>query len=157
MIPGEQWQKCRVPAFMAGYKLTLRQVIRIHILEGMENIAPDLPVRPVEILEQKTIGATLGVESVQKSFFAGAVGLVLLFIFLIFMYGRFGILASMALMIYSTIVVALFKAIPVVLTLPGMAGFVLSIAMATDANILIFERIKEEMLWGRPKNLAINN
>ena len=110
---------------------------------------------PVEILEQKTVGATLGGESVNKSFTAGVVGLWLVFMFLVFMYKRLGILAGLALLIYSLTTLAIFKLIPVVLTLPGIAGFVLSIGMATDANILVFERIKEEISWGRPKNLAI--
>lgn len=113
-----------------------------------------LPV-PVEILEQKTIGATLGAESINKSFFAGAVGLFLVMIFLIIAYGRLGVLADIALLIYTMLVIALFKIIPVVVTLPGIAGFILSIGVAADANILIFERIKEESRWGTPRNLAI--
>lgn len=113
-----------------------------------------LPV-PVEVLEQETIGATLGQDSVNKSFFAGAVGLLLVVMFLIYKYGRLGLLASLALGIYSVVVLSIFKIIPVVLTLPGIAGFILSIGMATDANILIFERVNEEILWGKPRNLAI--
>ncbi len=114
-----------------------------------------LPV-PVKILQQETIGATLGADSIHKSFYAAAVGLLLVFVFLIFRYGKLGALAGVALIIYSLIVLAIFKLIPVVLTLPGIAGFILSIGMATDANILIFERIKEEVLWGKPSNIAIN-
>lgn len=114
-----------------------------------------LPI-PVQVLQQETIGATLGDQSVQKSFFAGAVGLILVLIFLIFKYGRLGALAGVALVIYSLIILAIFKLIPIVLTLPGIAGFILSIGMATDANILIFERIKEELTWGKPKNLALH-
>ncbi|KKS15761.1 MAG: preprotein translocase subunit SecD, preprotein translocase subunit SecD [candidate division WWE3 bacterium GW2011_GWC1_41_7] len=113
-----------------------------------------LPV-PVEVLEQKTIGATLGTESVQKSFFAGSVGLLLVLVYMVFMYHRLGILAGIALIIYSVVTLAIFKLVPVVLTLPGIAGFILTIGMATDANILIFERIKEEVLWGKPNSLAI--
>ncbi len=113
-----------------------------------------LPV-PVEVLEQKTIGATLGAESIQKSFFAGAVGLLLVFLFLVFLYGKFGFIAGIALIIYAVVTLAIFKIIPVVITLPGIAGFILSIGMATDANILIFERIREELSWGKPRNLAI--
>lgn len=113
-----------------------------------------LPV-PVEVMEQKTIEATLGSKSVEKSFFAGLVGLLLVFIFMIVMYGRLGVLADVALVIYALVVLSLFKIIPVVLTLPGIAGFVLSIGMATDASILVFERIKEELVWGKPRNLAI--
>ena len=114
-----------------------------------------LPV-PVKVLEQETIGATLGAESVQKSFFAAGVGLLLVVLFLIFRYGRLGILAGIALFIYSVLTLAIFKLFPVVLTLPGIAGFILSIGMATDANVLVFERVKEEIFWGKPKNLAIH-
>lgn len=114
-----------------------------------------LPV-PVHVLEQETIGATLGSESVKKSFFAGIVGLLIVVLFLIFKYKGFGILASVSLLIYTVITLAIFKLIPVVLTLPGIAGFILSIGMATDANILIFERIKEEIMWGKPKSIAIH-
>lgn len=113
-----------------------------------------LPI-PVEVLEQETIGATLGSESIDKSFFAGLVGLALVLIFMIYKYGKLGLLSGIALSIYSVIVLAIFKTIPVVLTLPGIAGFVLSIGMATDANILIFERINEELYWNKPRNLAI--
>ncbi len=113
-----------------------------------------LPV-PVEVLEQKTVGATLGEESVKASFFAGAVGLVLVIIFMIYAYGRYGILAGVALIIYSVVTLAIFKLIPVVLTLPGIAGFILSIGVATDANILVFERVREEKRWGAPTGLAI--
>jgi preprotein translocase subunit SecD len=114
-----------------------------------------LPV-PVTVLQQETIGATLGGDSVQRSFFAAIVGILLVVGFLIFRYGRLGLLAGFSLIIYSSIVLTIFKIIPVVLTLPGIAGFVLSIGMATDANILIYERVKEELLWGKPTDLAIH-
>lgn len=113
-----------------------------------------LPV-PVQVLEQKTIGATLGTESVNKSFVAGALGLLLVLAFMIVMYGSLGVLSGIALIIYAFLVLAIFKFIPVVLTLPGIAGFILSVGMATDANILIFERVKEEIRWGKPRNLAM--
>jgi preprotein translocase subunit SecD len=113
-----------------------------------------LPV-PVEVLEQKTVGATLGDESVKKSFFAGIVGLILVILFMIYAYGRYGILAGIALFVYAVVTLAIFKAVPVVLTLPGIAGFILSIGVATDANILVFERIREEKRWGAPTGLAI--
>ena len=113
-----------------------------------------LPV-PVSIIQQQTVGATLGQESIQKSFIAGLVGLLVVLIFMVFMYGRLGLLADAALIMYTFVIAAIFKLVPVVLTLPGIAGFVLSIGMATDANILVFERIKEEILWGKPKSLAI--
>jgi preprotein translocase subunit SecD len=115
-----------------------------------------LPIS-VSVIEQRTIGATLGAESINKSFFAGVVGLSMVLIFMVYMYKRMGILAAVSLITYTIIVLAIFKLIPVVLTLPGIAGFVLSIGVASDANILIFERIKEEMLWGKPHNLAIKH
>lgn len=115
-----------------------------------------LPV-PVEILEQRTIGPTLGQESVNRSIFAGTIGLLLVVLFMVAYYRRLGVLASVALIIYGLITLALYKLIPVVLTLPGLAGFILSIGMAVDANILIFERIKEELRLGKPFSLALEN
>ncbi len=113
-----------------------------------------LPI-PVEVLEQKTVGATLGLESVKKSFIAGIVGLLLVMLFMIYAYGRYGILADIALFIYALVILAIFKLVPVVLTLPGIAGIILSIGVATDANILVFERVREEKRWGAPTSLAI--
>lgn len=114
-----------------------------------------LPV-PVKVLEQETIGATLGGDSVQRSFFAAIIGIALVVGFLVFRYGKLGLLAGFSLIVYSSIVLTIFKLIPVVLTLPGIAGFILSIGMATDANILIFERYKEELLWGKPVSVALH-
>jgi len=113
-----------------------------------------LPV-PIKIVEQKNIGATLGEESVQKSLRAGLIGLSLVIIFMIAYYGKLGVLAGIALVIYGLITLAIYKLIPVTLTLPGIAGFILSIGMAVDANILIFERIKEELREGRPLKQAM--
>ncbi len=110
---------------------------------------------PIKLVEQKNIGPTLGASEVQKSIFAGTVGLLMVLLFMIIYYGRLGIIASMALIIYGLISFAIFRVIPVVLTLPGVAGFILSIGMAVDANILIFERIKEEMRKGRDFEIAI--
>lgn len=113
-----------------------------------------LPV-PISILQQQTIGATLGTESVQKSLKAGAVGLGVVMIFMIVLYGRLGLIADFALLLYTALVVAIFKIIPVTLTLPGIAGFILSIGMAVDASILAFERIREEVKWGKPRGVAL--
>ena len=113
-----------------------------------------LPV-PIKIVEQKNIGATLGEESVQKSLRAGLIGLSLVIIFMIAYYGRLGVLAGIALVIYGLITLAIYKLIPVTLTLPGIAGFILSVGMAVDANILIFERMKEELREGRPLKQAM--
>lgn len=110
---------------------------------------------PVKIIQQKTIGATLGQDSVNKSLVAGAVGLGVVALFMIAKYKKLGIFADLALIIYSLLTLAIFKLIPVTLTLAGIAGFILSIGMAVDANILIFERMKEEIRWGRNKPAAI--
>lgn len=113
-----------------------------------------LPV-PISVVEQKNIGATLGAESVLKSLVAGLVGLVVIWIFMIANYGLKGVVADIALLAYVLLSLALFKLVPVTMTLAGIAGFILSIGMAVDANILIFERIKEEIRWGRSKSAAL--
>jgi len=110
---------------------------------------------PIKIVEQRSIGATLGNESIIKSLVAGAIGLVVIWLFMIVNYGLKGLLADVALTIYVLLSLALFKLIPVTLTLAGIGGFVLSVGMAVDANILIFERIKEELRWGRPLSAAL--
>jgi preprotein translocase subunit SecD len=102
-----------------------------------------LPVG-VSLVEQRTVGAILGAESVEKSVKAGLVGLVMVLIFMILAYGKLGLVADVALIIFGVLTLALYKLIPVVLTLPGIAGFLLSVGMAVDSNILIFERFKEE-------------
>ena len=103
----------------------------------------------IEVLEQKNIGASLGDESVQKSIIAGVVGLALVILFMVLYYGWLGVISSLALIIYAILTIAIYKIIGVVLTLPGIAGLILTIGMAVDANILIFERMKEEQRAGR--------
>ncbi len=115
-----------------------------------------LPVG-AEIIEENSVGPTLGADSIQKSKVAGAIGLALVMIFMILYYRAPGVISCIALLIYSIIVFAIFKIIPVTLTLAGIAGFVLSIGMAVDANILIFERTKEELRAGRSLFTAINS
>ncbi len=102
-----------------------------------------LPV-PISLIEERTIGATLGALSIKESVLAGTVGVVMVAIFMILAYGKLGIVADIGLFIFAVITLALYKLIPVTLTLPGIAGFMLSIGMAVDSNILIFERFKEE-------------
>ncbi len=114
-----------------------------------------LPV-PIELISRQTVGATLGQESVQKSLIAGLIGLLAVAIFMIAYYRLPGILAVAALIIYALIVLAIFKLIPVTLTLAGVAGFILSIGMAVDANVLIFERFREEARQGKPLSAAID-
>jgi preprotein translocase subunit SecD len=113
-----------------------------------------LPV-PIKLIEQRNIGATLGSESVQKSTQAGLIGLLMVIVFMAAYYGRLGILADIALLIYGLLTLALYKLFPVTLTLPGIAGFILSVGMAVDANILIFERMKEEIRAGKSRVVAM--
>lgn len=107
-----------------------------------------LPV-PLKVVNTRTIGPTLGQDSVRLSQNAGLIGFFTVALFMILYYRLPGIVAVMALAMYSAITFALFKIIPVTLTLPGIAGFVLSVGVAVDANILIFERMKEELRGGR--------
>ena len=113
-----------------------------------------LPV-PITVLEQRTIGASLGSESVRASLQAGLLGILLVMLFMILYYGWSGVLASMALSIYALLTIALYKIFGVTITVPGLAGLLLSIGMAVDANILIFERMKEEQRMWRPFLLAM--
>jgi preprotein translocase subunit SecD len=114
-----------------------------------------LPV-PVKIVERLSIGPTLGEESVRRSVIAGIIGLSVVIIFMALYYRLPGIIADLALITYALVSIMLFKLVPVVLTLPGIAGFILSIGMAVDANILIFERLKEELRAGRTLRQAID-
>lgn len=114
-----------------------------------------LPI-PVKIVQTQTIGPTLGEESVRKSIVAGVIGIITVILFMALYYRLPGILADLALLVYALLSLMLFKTIPVVLTLPGIAGFILSIGMAVDANVLIFERLKEELRAGRTLRQAID-
>ena len=109
---------------------------------------------PLKIESQSRVGPTIGSDAIQKSITATIIGLTSIAVFMIFYYRSLGIFAVIALFIYSLITLAVFKLIPVTLTLAGIAGYVLSIGMAVDANILIFERIKEEIRWGKPMHEA---
>jgi preprotein translocase subunit SecD len=113
-----------------------------------------LPI-PIKVVESQTVGATLGADSVKRSETAGFIGLLIVVLFMIIFYRLPGFIADLALMVYALISLMLFKSIPVVLTLSGIAGFILSIGMAVDANILIFERLKEELRSGRGLHQAI--
>ncbi|HVB13831.1 MAG TPA: protein translocase subunit SecD [Candidatus Dormibacteraeota bacterium] len=108
----------------------------------------------IELGQVTSVSASLGKQSVQQSLTAGAFGLLLVVLFMMLYYRFPGFLASIALVFYAAIVLAVFKLIPVVLTLPGLAGFILSVGMAVDANVLIFERMKEELRQDRPLELA---
>lgn len=118
-----------------------------------------LPV-PVDLVSQRTIGATLGAESISRSIVAGVIGVLAVVIFMIMSYRWAGVLAAAALVLYVIFNIAFFKLSsitpwPIVLTLAGIAGFVLSVGMAVDANILIFERMKEELRSGKSVKSAL--
>ena len=110
--------------------------------------AGSLPTKVV-ILEERTVGATLGQDSIEKSLIAGVVGIAMVMLFMLVIYGVPGMVANVALVLYTLTTLAIFRAMPVTLTLAGIAGFILSIGMAVDANILIFERTKEELAAGK--------
>lgn len=131
-----------------GFTLEQAKALSIQLNAGA------LPV-PIKIVEQRNVGATLGVESIQKSLIAGAIGISIVILFMIAYYGVSGVLASLALLVYTLLTFALFKLLSVTLTLAGIAGFILSIGMAVDANILIFERMREEIRWGKKRVAAI--
>jgi preprotein translocase subunit SecD len=114
-----------------------------------------LPATP-KVLSSYDVSATLGADSVNRSIAAGVIGLAIVILFMIAYYRLPGLLASLALLAYAAIVIALFKAWPITLTLAGLAGFILSVGMAVDANVLIFERFKEEVRAGRTVAAAVD-
>jgi preprotein translocase subunit SecD len=105
---------------------------------------------PLEVIQSRTVGPTLGQDSIEKSILAGVIGIGIVGLFMILYYRVPGLISVIALLIYTAIVFAIFKLVPVTLTLAGIAGFILSIGMAVDANVLIFSRTKEELRQGRP-------
>ncbi len=113
-----------------------------------------LPV-PLSVVENRTVGPTLGQDSVNKSVVAGIIGLGTVLLFMTLYYRLPGVLASLALCVYTLVIFAIYRLVPVVLTLPGIAGLLLSIGMAVDANILIFERMKEELRAGKSLRASI--
>lgn len=126
---------------------------------AIELNAGALPV-PIKLISQHFVGPTLGQESVNRSLIAGIIGLSIVAIYMAVYYGILGLVADGALVVYTILILAIFKTgffvlPPVTLTLAGIAGFILSIGMAVDANILIFERMKEETRWGKNKQLAL--
>jgi len=153
-----------IAILLDGYPVTM-PTVQVEIIDGNAQItgsftvdeakalsvqlnAGALPV-PVSVLSQKNIPATLGADSIRKSITAGAIGLSMVIVFMIGNYGWMGFIASIGLVLYGIFTLALYKLIPVVLSLPGIAGFLLSVGMAVDSNILIFERYKEEIRSGR--------
>jgi len=114
-----------------------------------------LPI-PLVVVETRTVGPTLGQDSLQKSMLAGLVGFIIVVLFMIIFYRLSGLMAVLSILIYALIVFAIFRGVPVTLTLAGIAGFLLSTGSALDANILIFERIKEELRAGKNLKLSLD-
>lgn len=110
---------------------------------------------PLKLVSQQTIGATLGSDSLTSTLWAGLVGAILVMIFMMMYYKNLGVFASIALIIYTVILLSLFKLLGVTMTLAGIAGLILSVGMAVDANVLIFERSKEELRKGGNRHTAI--
>lgn len=151
--------------FVDGFPITNPPTVSQPILDGKGIITGDfsleqakqlsisinsgaLPVS-IKLVEQRSIGPSLGAEHIRKSLVAGIVGLIGVMLFMVLYYGRLGIIAAVGLLLYGLVSFAIFKLFSLVLTLPGIAGFILSIGMAVDSNILIFERIKEEARKGK--------
>lgn len=110
---------------------------------------------PIKLLSQTSVGATLGKDSIDKGIYAGIIGLIVVSLFMIGNYGYLGFISVLGLTIYGLITLSLYRLIPVTLTFPGIVGFILSVGMAVDSNILIFERMKEEVRMGKPWNVAM--
>ena len=122
----------------AGYRADLAATLNAGRLPGK-----------IAIVESNSVGATLGFDSVRRSVLAGALGLAVVVIFMVAYYRLPGLVASLALAFYAAVTLAVYKLLPVTVTLAGIAGFVLSVGMAVDANVLIFERLREELRTGR--------
>lgn len=123
-------------------------------IEGARKLARNLNAgaldAPISLVFQETVGPSLGQDSLKRMIQAAVAGFGAVAVFMVLWYRLPGLIAVVALCIYSILVLALFKLVPVTMTLPGIAGFILSIGMAVDANILIFSRMREERKWGRP-------
>ena len=138
-------------AFIQGAGFTFERVRDIALLlEGGR-----LPV-PIVLIQERDVDAILGADSLRKSTIAGAVGLALVLLFMVAYYRAAGLVAAIALTMYAVLLLAVFKMLPVTLTLSGIAAGILSVGMAVDANILIFERMKEELRAGRTLLSSIN-
>ena len=133
---------------ITGVRLNEARTLAIQLNAGA------VPV-PISIIEERTVDATLGSDSIRKSIIAGEIAFLVVGLFLILYYRLPGLLATLALVVYTLLTLAVFKLMPVTLTLAGIAAFILSIGMAVDANILIFERMREELRWGKTLGAAI--
>ena len=159
-----------IAVFLDGEEL-ISPVAQAHIRDGRSQITGNfnresartlsvqlksgqLPV-PLELIQESEVDSLLGAESLERSLMAGLVGLGLVLIFVIAYYRAAGLVAAVALLCYAAVTLAIFKLVPITLTLPHIGGFILSIGLAVDANILIFERIKEEIRLGRSLGSAM--
>jgi preprotein translocase subunit SecD len=133
---------------ITGLTLEEARLLAIQLKSGALDV-------PLEIIQEQDVDATLGSDSIRKSLIAGAIGLALVALFMILYYRVSGLVAVVALLVYGAILIAIFKLVPVTLTLPGVAALILSIGMAVDANVLIFERMKEELRAGRTLGAAV--
>jgi preprotein translocase subunit SecD len=160
----------KIAIFLDG-QLLMAPTVKTVITEGKASIsggfdtksAKELSVQlnagalplPISLIHPSTVGATLGQDSLNKGIFAGIIGLILVTLFMIGNYGKVGLIADIGLIIYALITLTLYRLIPITLTFPGIVGFILSIGMAVDSNILIFERLKEETRAGKDWNVAL--
>jgi preprotein translocase subunit SecD len=112
---------------------------------------------PISVLEERTVGPSLGQDSVEAGKIASMIGLGLVVVFMALAYGRFGLMADAALLLNVALIFAVLSGLQATLTLPGIAGIVLTVGMAVDANVLIFERIREELRAGRTPISAIDS
>lgn len=136
---------------ISGGQMTLQDAKRI----ALQIKYGALPI-PMKVIQNQTVGPTLGADSIRRSITAGVIGLAIVMAFMLLYYRLPGLLADMALLLYAATVFAIFKLFGVTLTLAGIAGFVLSIGMAVDANVLIFERMKEELRTGKSLAAAVD-
>ena len=146
-VQGEIPQSPRI----TGLDLERAQILAIQLNAG----AFPVPLAPEPILE-RDVDAFLGADALSKGLSAGLIGLILVALFMMIYYRMNGVVAAAALIIYAVLVLGVFKSMPVVLTLSGLAAFVLSFGLAVDANVLIFERMKEELRAGRSMGSAID-
>jgi preprotein translocase subunit SecD len=133
---------------ITGVKLDEARTLAIQLNSGSLDV-------PLTVVERRDIGATLGEDSLRKSLMAGIIGSAMVIIFMIAYYRFSGFVACLALLVFVALNLAIFKLIPVVLTLPGIAGFIVSIGMGVDGNVLVAERLKEELRRGRTLGAAV--
>jgi preprotein translocase subunit SecD len=131
-----------------NFSLDEAKTLAIQLNSGALNV-------PLTIVERRDIGATLGADSLKKSLLAGIIGSALIILFMIIYYRVSGLVACLALVVYAALTLAVFRLIPVVLTLPGIAGFIVSVGMGVDGNVLVCERLKEELMRGSTLQRAV--